>query len=263
MLSLGQGRQRQESRTAARANAARRRSATHSSLSASSRRSARIDAGCPARHNGSNGSHSASSHGRGDDGGDAPPSTGHDPARLPRDRGDTTVGTGDGRVFWGWTKGRRRLLLKDLRDISGQPYRQNKKWGKCTYLDQAIRSARSVLNKNSLLGKYPKYPLLFYHADWRDEDKTKLETAVGLNMNDGKYKSWWHPVVFGPDALPPYLYNVNATVSGWQQLHVDGDLRRETRNNIHGFGYMLMCRFYAGLIHHAPLDAKIGLLFEN
>ena len=57
------------------------------------------------------------------------------------------------------------FLLKDLRDISGQPYRQNKKWGKCTYLDQAIRSARSVLNKNSLLGKFPKYPLLFYHAD--------------------------------------------------------------------------------------------------
>ena len=55
-------------------------------------------------------------------------------------------------------------------------------------------------------------------------------------MNDDKYKAWWHPVVFGPDALPPYLYNVNATVSGWQQLHVDGDLRRETRNNIHGLG---------------------------
>jgi len=149
------------------------------------------------------------------------------------------------------------FLLKDLRDISGQPYRQNKKWGKCTYLDQAIRSARSVLNKNSLLGKFPKYPLLFYHADWRDEDKTKLETAVGLNMNDDKYKAWWHPVVFGPEALPPYLYNVNATITGWQQLHVDGDLRRETRNNIHGFGYMLMCRFYAGLIHHAPLTRKL------
>ena len=39
-----------------------------------------------------------------------------------------------------------------------------------------------------------------------------------------EYKAWWHPVVFGPDALPPYLYNVSATVSSWQQLHVDGDL---------------------------------------
>ena len=38
---------------------------------------------------------------------------------------------------------------------------------------EAIRSARSVLNKNSLLGKYPKYPS-FYHADWRDEDKTEI-----------------------------------------------------------------------------------------
>ena len=30
------------------------------------------------------------------------------------------------------------FLLKDLRDISGQPYRQNKKWGKCTYLDLSL-----------------------------------------------------------------------------------------------------------------------------
>lgn len=148
------------------------------------------------------------------------------------------------------------FLLKDLRDASGQPYRQNKKWGKCTYLDQAIRSARSVLQKGSLLGKFPKYPLLFYHADWRDEDKHKLETAVGVNA-DTAYRAWWHPVVFGPDALPPYLYDVNRTVGGWSSLHVAGDLRRETKSNIHGFGYMLMCRFYAGLIHHAPLVRKL------
>ena len=47
------------------------------------------------------------------------------------------------------------FLLKDLR-FNGQPYKQNAKWGACTYMDQAIRSVGSLLSKGSLLAKFPK-----------------------------------------------------------------------------------------------------------
>ena len=83
-----------------------------------------------------------------------------------------------------------------------------------------------------------------------------LENAVGLNKPGGT-PSWWQKVVFGPSALPPYLYDVNRTIGGWRDLHVRNDLSQATKANIHGFGYMLMCRFYAGLIHHAPLARRM------
>ena len=106
---------------------------------------------------------------------------------------------------------------------------------------------------------------MLYHADWTAEDQKILERATGLNGDatfvknaaTTMHKAWWQRVVFGPDALPPYLYDVNRTVAGWRELHVQGDLNQATKANIHGFGYMLMCRFYAGLIHHAPLARRL------
>ena len=148
------------------------------------------------------------------------------------------------------------FLLKDLR-FNGKPYKQNAKWGACSYIDQAIRSVGSLVQKGSLLAKYPKYPILLYHADWTPEDMRLLEKAAGLNAAGGSVRAWWQKVAFGPSALPPYLYDANRTVAGWRELHVQGDLNQATKANIHGFGYMLMCRFYAGLIHHAPLARRL------
>lgn len=142
------------------------------------------------------------------------------------------------------------LLLKDLR-CGGRPCKQTTTWGACTYLDQAVRSIGSLLSVGSLLGKYPQYPILLYHTDWTEGDRKLLES------NTPPHTAWWHRVVFGPDSLPPYLYDVNRTIAGWREHHVDGDLARPTKNNIHGFGYMLMCRLYAGLIHHAPLARRL------
>lgn len=146
------------------------------------------------------------------------------------------------------------LLLKDLR-CGGRPCKQNAKWGKCTYLDQAIRSIGSLLRPESLMGKYPQYPILLYHSDWTRSDQQTVERASGLGEKG--HRAWWQRVTFGPESLPPYLYDVNRTVAGWRELHVGGDLTRATKDNIHGFGYMLMCRLYSGLIHHAPLARKL------
>ncbi|KAJ1455062.1 hypothetical protein M885DRAFT_227194 [Pelagophyceae sp. CCMP2097] len=72
----------------------------------------------------------------------------------------------------------------------------------------------------------------------------------------GSSRAWWQRVTFDGSSLPPYLYDVNRTVGGWKDFHFGGDLSRATKANIHGYGYMLMCRFYAGLIHHAPLARR-------
>ncbi|KAJ8614503.1 hypothetical protein CTAYLR_000769 [Chrysophaeum taylorii] len=151
------------------------------------------------------------------------------------------------------------LLLKDLR-CGGRPCKQTTKWGACTYLDQAIRSIGSLVQPESLVAKYPQYPVLLYHSDWLHQDQIIVERACGLNsfsQQKKPYRAWWQRVTFGPESLPPYLYDVNRTVAGWRELHVAGDLSRATKKNIHGFGYMLMCRLYGGLIHHAPLARKL------
>lgn len=150
------------------------------------------------------------------------------------------------------------LLLKDLR-CGGRPCKQNSKWGACTYLDQALRSIRSLLKPESLLARYPQYPILLYHSDWTRRDQLTVERESALNdfAPHKRHRVWWHRVTFGPDSLPPYLYDINRTVAGWREHHFSGDLARATKNNIHGFGYMLMCRLYSGLIHHAPLARKL------
>ena len=144
------------------------------------------------------------------------------------------------------------LLLKDLR-CGGKECKQNAKWGKCTYMDQAVRSIGALLKPGSLVASFPQYPVLFYHSDWDGADQEKLEVHSGLT----RFKNWWQRITFGPESLPPEFYDVNRTVGDWRTYHVNGDLARETKDNIHGFGYMLMCRFYAGLIHHAPLARKL------
>ena len=136
------------------------------------------------------------------------------------------------------------FLLKDIncgsycaREVNGK---------RCTFLDQARESVGALLQSGSLLGKYPYYPLVFLHADWRTSDMRALEAVI-----DGRVRCFWLQIRFDENTIPPSLYDVERTLTGWRRLHPNGDIRVPGKG--HGYGYHLMCRFYSGIIFHAPI----------
>lgn len=107
------------------------------------------------------------------------------------------------------------------------------------------RMARSV-DRNLLSPHGQRYPLVVYHEDYTRTQKKLVRKATRA------YVAWFR-IQFGIEALPSY-YDRPSVVRTVSSAHRSGNLSLpHMRGTFHGFGYRMMCRFYAGLIMWSPL----------
>ena len=92
-----------------------------------------------------------------------------------------------------------------------------------------------------------RYPLIIFHDDWNEEDINVIARAAKSTLVLG------HRIEFDAAALPLHLgERRDRVLSSFRAIHPEGNLSMPCKN-CHDYGYRIMCRFFAGLIHHAPL----------
>jgi hypothetical protein len=127
----------------------------------------------------------------------------------------------------------------------------------CTQLQSVSNLIVSLASKTLL----SSYPIIIFHEDWTQEDMDQvllfrkqyfLKLQTHLQMPEEAVPIFWQKVNFGETSLPLYMDNREAIVRFMRQAHPNCDV---TISNLqlHGFGYRTMCRFFSGLIFHAPL----------
>ena len=118
----------------------------------------------------------------------------------------------------------------------------------CTHLKSIGNLARSL--ETNVFSKYP-YPLIIFHEDWNEPDLQQIADAAPSTL------VVWHRINMGAGALPTYLdtQGRDHVIRAFKAVHKNGNfsLPGKDGTGFHGFGYRMMCRFFSGLIHHAPL----------
>tara|TARA_X000001036_G_scaffold428332_1_gene457980 strand:+ start:941 stop:1750 length:810 start_codon:yes stop_codon:yes gene_type:complete len=86
-----------------------------------------------------------------------------------------------------------------------------------------------------------RYPIAIFHEDYNSSDRRRAKEQIAAPVA-------FHRVDFSPNALPSF-YNISRIRSDVAASHRNGDLTQPSRRGTyHGFGYRMMCRFYAGQI---------------
>mgnify|MGYP001987381980 CR=1 FL=1 len=95
------------------------------------------------------------------------------------------------------------------------------------------------------------YPIVVFHTDWPREVREWVASASRSTV-------LWQQINFDEETLPYGAGQYggskeqrDAVLEFLRPYHPHGI--RYTSPGYHGYGYRLMCRFFAGLIHHAPL----------
>ncbi len=114
----------------------------------------------------------------------------------------------------------------------------------CTQVIAVTRVVSSL--QKYLLGPYD-YPMVIFEPDWTAEQKLSVELAT-------KAKIFWHRITFDENTLPNYL-DKNSVLPMFRAANTDGKLSIPHRS-LHSYGYRNMCRFFGGLIFHAPVMRK-------
>ena len=115
--------------------------------------------------------------------------------------------------------------------------------------------------ENTLFKRSP-YPLIIFHEDWEDSDFAPVVQAAPSTL------VIWHKINMAEQGLPDYVdVHPDSGVTGrrdriidaFKAVHMKGDLTLGSKDGkgFHGFGYRMMCRFFSGLVHHAPLLREV------
>lgn len=93
------------------------------------------------------------------------------------------------------------------------------------------------------------YPIVIFHEDYNETQRRVVSAQTNSSV------TFW-PVDLSPNAIPESLKPLfNRVAEDVRPSHRDGNLSAPSmRGTFHGFGYRMMCRFFAGLIMwHAAL----------
>ena len=132
--------------------------------------------------------------------------------------------------------------------------------GKGCSQSESVALLAASLEKN-LFQRTP-YPFIIFHEDWEDSDFDAVVRAAPSTL------VVWHKINMVEPGLPEYVdvHPVSgatgrraAVVEAFKAVHMKGDLSLGSKDGkgFHGFGYRMMCRFFSGLVHHAPLLREV------
>mmetsp|Transcript_5659 Transcript_5659/g.7033 ORF Transcript_5659/g.7033 Transcript_5659/m.7033 type:complete len:458 (-) Transcript_5659:154-1527(-) len=114
----------------------------------------------------------------------------------------------------------------------------------CTQKSGVLNLIQSL--KNSLF-VHNKYPVIIFHEDYNDDDRQHIESKT-----KGFVNIYWQQIQINEDTLPSYMNQRETILTELRLLHPEQNVTIPNPQ-IHGFGYRQMCRFYSGLIFHAPI----------
>lgn len=111
----------------------------------------------------------------------------------------------------------------------------------CTQI-VAIKRTLETLAKN-FFSKY-EYPVVIFHPDWTAADRAAAEAKSTVPI-------FWQRIKMDEGTLPEY-YERDSVLQYFRSKHPQGNVELPNKK-MHGYGYRMMCRFFGGLIFHAPL----------
>ncbi|EOD30697.1 hypothetical protein EMIHUDRAFT_232500 [Emiliania huxleyi CCMP1516] len=116
--------------------------------------------------------------------------------------------------------------------------------GECTQLQSILQSTRNLRRE---MGRWPggAYPLAVWNPDMDEKDMAEIRAA-----GSGLPAVWFPRIAFDERALARY-HRHEEVLRLFRAMHPFDNVSIPTA--WHGFGYRQMCRFFAGIIFHAPV----------
>lgn len=146
----------------------------------------------------------------------------------------------------------------------GPVCRRSAEGGKmCTQAASLVRGLRSIVDVFRRGDPSRRYPVVIFHNDATHEQTREIERVSGIQRDDPSTPVAWVRVRFDngtrPSYIPPsvadfYLkYHRDAVKFPPAQFSgVDASALSLAHPRSHGWGYVMMCRLFAGLVFYAP-----------